>query len=105
MAKTNSKKILAGVLAGAALGVAAGLFFTSKSGKNLRRDIKASSADFYRYAAPQLKKLKNVSREQYEAFMLKAVKSYAKARKLTAVDEKMLLREAKGAWAHLKRHF
>jgi len=105
MAKNKAKNILAGALAGAALGVAAGLLLAPKSGKGLRRDIKSSVADFYKYAAPQLKKLKNVSKEQYEAFALKAVKNYAKAKRLSATEEKALLKQAKGTWSHLKRHF
>ncbi|MDO8516232.1 MAG: YtxH domain-containing protein [bacterium] len=106
MAKKNGGKLFAleGALIGAVLGVAAGLLLAPSSGKKLRKDIKNRTADFYRYLAPQVKKLKRVSEAQYHAFVAQGVKNFAKAKKLSLAEEKMLAAEAKRSWGHFKKH-
>jgi gas vesicle protein len=100
----NSGKMMEGALIGAVLGVAAGLLITSETGKKMRKDVKKLSVDFYRYLAPQVKKLKKVGEAQYGAFVDEGVKHYAKAKKLSLEDQKILAKEAKRSWGHIKRH-
>ncbi len=102
--KKNGGKLLGGALIGAVLGAAAGMLLAPESGKKMRRDIKRLSGDFYRYIAPQVKKLKRVSEAQYNTFVAKGAKNYAKAKRLSLSEEKILIKEGKRSWRHIKKH-
>jgi len=102
--KVNKLSLLEGALIGTALGVAAGLFLTSKKGKQLQKDIKQKAAGFYAYIAPKLKKIKKLGEKEYIAFMEGAARNYSKAKKFSAAETKMLVAEAKKTWKHLKKH-
>ena len=99
----NSGKLLEGGLVGAMLGVAAGLLLAPESGKKMRKDIRKASGDFYRYMAPQIKKMKLAGEGQYNAFVSKSADNYAKAKKLSLEDKKILVREGKRFWKHIKK--
>lgn len=100
----NKERLLEGGLIGAVLGVVAGLLIAPKSGKELREDIKNLPADFYKYISPQIKKIKEMGEEQYHNFMDEGVKKYAKVKKLTQDEEKILKKEAKNSWVQIKKH-
>ncbi len=102
--RKNGGKLLGGALVGAVLGVAAGMLLAPESGKKMRKDIKKLSGDFYRYIAPQVKKLKQVGEAQYNTFIAKGAKNYAKAKRLSLSEEKMLIKEGKRSWRHIKKH-
>jgi gas vesicle protein len=95
-------KLLEGALVGAVLGIAAGMILTSEAGKKMGTDIKKLSVDFYRYMAPQVKKLKKLGESEYNALVEQTVKKYAKAKKLSLAEEKILAKEAKRSWGHIK---
>jgi len=102
--KKNSLKILEGALAGAALGVMAGMLLAPESGKALRKDVKKKSAEFYNRLSTQLKKAKKMSEEDYKEMVEKAMKGYAKAKKLSEKEVKELTKQAKSHWKHFKKH-
>ncbi len=102
--KKSGGKLLGGALVGAVLGIAAGLLLTTESGKKIQKDIKKLSGEFYRYMAPQLKKMKQLGEAEYHAFVDEKVKRYAKIKKLSLEEEKVLAREAKRSWSHIKKH-
>jgi len=104
MKKKKGGKLLEGALVGAILGTAAGLLLAPESGKKIRTDIKKLSGGFYDYIAPQIKKLKRVGEAQYSAFVSEKAKSYAKAKRLSRAEEKVLATEAKRSWKHIKKH-
>lgn len=105
MKQNTTVKILEGVLAGAALGVAAGMLLAPKPGKKLRKDIHDMAADIYKRAAPKLKKMKKLGEAEYKAFMDSAAKTYGKAKKLSEKEIAALRKEARGSWKHLSKHF
>ena len=70
----------------------------------MRKDIKKLSGDFYRHIAPQVKKMKNVGEAQFNAFVAKGAKNFAKAKKLSLAEQKMLAAEARRSWGHIKKH-
>lgn len=104
MKKKNGIKLLEGALVGAVLGVAAGMLLAPESGKKMRGDIKKLSGDFYRYIAPKVKKMKKVGQAQYDEFVSNAAKNFAKAKKLSLAEQRMLAKEAKRSWGHIKKH-
>lgn len=97
-------KLMGGALAGAALGVAAGMMLAPKSGKALRKDMSDKVAELYKMAAPQLKKMEKVGEAEYKAVMRKVASTYSKARKLSLKEAKSLEKEALASWAMVKKH-
>lgn len=101
-------KFLKGTMVGMVLGVLASVLITSESGKKMRkemgRDMKKLSGDFYRYMTPQVKKFKRVGEAQYNTFVDENVKKYARIKKLSLSEEKRLVREAKRSWKHIQKH-
>ena len=104
MKKNDAVKLLEGALAGAALGALAGLMLAPESGKKLRKDIKSRAADFYKYLAPQLKKVKKMGEAEYKTAVKKAMAGYSKAKKISAQEVKDLTKEAQSSWKELKKH-
>lgn len=100
----KSNKFLSGALIGAALGVAAGIFATSKKGKEMSKEIKDKSVEFYKYIAPQIKKAKEMGEQEYKKFIDNALTTYNKNKNLSKEDLKNLAKEAKSSWKHFKKH-
>lgn len=97
-------KILEGTLIGAVLGVAAGILLAPESGKKMRKDITKLSGNFYHYIAPRIKKLERMGEAEYHAFVAEGIKKYAKAKRLSLAEEKVLAKEARRSWGHIKKH-
>lgn len=73
MAKNNNGlKFLEGAVAGLALGVAASLFLSSKTGKKVTKEAGHVMADFYKHIAPKVKKMKKMGEQEYKEFMKNA---------------------------------
>lgn len=104
VAKKGGSKMLEGVLLGAVLGIATGLFVNSKAGKAAGEDVKKRAADFYKYITPKLKKAKKMGEAEFKAFVKDAVRAYSKNKKLTEVEAKHLLKEAQTSWKHFAKH-
>ncbi|AKM84362.1 TPA: hypothetical protein DCZ46_03375 [Candidatus Campbellbacteria bacterium] len=102
---SGTKKVMEGALAGAVLGVAAGLFITSKKGKEVQKDVKKHIADFYKSVSPKIKKVKKMTEEDFKKFMEESVVKYGKAKKMTEEEVKDLSKEVKAGWKHLAKHF
>ncbi|HUZ92380.1 MAG TPA: hypothetical protein VNG29_00070, partial [Candidatus Paceibacterota bacterium] len=100
----NGAKIVEGALVGAALAVAAGMFLKSKAGRKAERKTKVATAKFYRQISPEVKKLRSVGEKQLHAFAAKNAKNFAKAKKLSAAEERALTAEAKHSWRHVKKY-
>ncbi len=107
MAK-NKGKLLEGALIGAVLGVASGMYLASESGRKMEKkagkNIKKLSGDFYRYIVPQIKKMKRMGEAEFNTLVQDGAKKFAKAKKLSLKEEKMLTVEAKRSWKHIKKH-
>lgn len=101
---SNKLSILEGAFVGVALGVAAGLFLSSKKGKKMQKDVTQTAAEFYAYIAPKLKRMKRLGEKEYFVFVESAAKNFAKAKKLSAGELEILTADAKKVWKHLKKH-
>lgn len=101
--KKGGSKIIEGVMIGTVLGIAAGLFAASKTGKKIAKDVKNQAADFYRYLAPRIKKAKKMSEAEYKAFVKNAMVKYQKDKKLSVAEARHLLAEVQKSWGHLKK--
>ena len=102
--QNKSSKFLSGALAGAALAVAVGIFASSKAGKEMKKEVKSKMAEFYRYLAPQLKKVKAMGEKEYKLLVGKALASYNKNKKFSRKDLENIKKEAHAFWKHMKKH-
>ena len=94
--KTSGAKIaVEGALLGIALGVAAGMYLASNSTKELKGRLAEKYAEFSKFMAPKLKKLKKVSQSEYEMMVDKAMVGFGKAAKMTKSEALALAKTAK----------
>lgn len=97
--------VMTGMLIGAALGVAAGILLESKEKrKKLGTQARQISADFYRYAAPRLKKAKKIGEAQYGVLVKEAAKRFGKGKNLSRPEVRRLLRAARASWKRVKKN-
>ena len=100
MQKGDTLKFLEGAVAGLALGIAASMFLSSKTGKALKKEVKDTAADFYEYIAPKLKKIKKMSEAEYKEFMRISAQKYGELKKLSEDKISELVQEAQKSWHH-----
>ena len=105
MAKTNGAvKVLEGVVAGVALGVAASMFLSTKKGKEIKNDVSGMVADFYKYISPKLKKVQKMGEKEYKEFMKNSAMQYSKTKKISEDMAKQLTKEVQQSWKHFSKH-
>jgi gas vesicle protein len=105
MAKNNNGfKFLEGAVAGIALGVAASLFLSSKTGKKITKEAGDYLADFYKHIAPKVKKMEKMGKQEYNEFMKNAVGQYSKIKKMPEEATKELIKNAQQSWEHFSHH-
>jgi len=102
---SGTVKVLEGALAGAALAFAAGMFLSSKKGKEIQKDVKHKANDFYKSVSPKIKKMQKMGEAEFKAFMKTAVLNYGKAKKMSEAEVRELTKEAQSSWKHLAKHF
>jgi len=103
MKKGNAVKMIEGGIIGAALGIAAALVLAPKSGKKFRGDVSKKAAEFQAYLAPRFKKMKDIGEEEYNNLVQKSIKTFAKAKRLTAEEGQDLVNHAKKSWEDIER--
>lgn len=105
--KNSTEKIFKGALVGATLAVVAGVLLSSDEGKKMSKKIakntKKLSADFYNYITPQIKELKQLGEVEYTELVSEGIKKYAKIKKLSLREKKILSKEAENSWKHIKK--
>jgi gas vesicle protein len=104
MKKGNTIKFLEGAVAGIALGVAASMFFSSKKGKEVEKDLTHMMAEFYKFISPKVKKIEKMGEKEYKIFMKGAAEQYAKTKKISEEMAKPLIKEAQQSWKHFSKH-
>lgn len=104
MKKNNRMRVIEGRLISAALGIAAGIALLPESGRVFVGDVRKKSAEFHAYLAPRFKKIKTVGTEEYSSFVKNAMETYAKTKRLSEKEKKVLVIHAKKSWKHIKKH-
>ncbi len=80
---TAFKYGLMGFIIGAAAGAIAALFLTTKTGEELRSDIKKIVLDLSEKVEEQTGKVKNISKEKYSEIVNSVVSNYKKIKDFT----------------------
>lgn len=82
MADKKSSHFGTGLLAGALVGMAAGLFVQSKKGKQLRKDLQKKGLQFQNKLMNELKNAKDLSKDKYEEIMDKMLAYYEQTKEI-----------------------
>ena len=100
MDKKSNIKFIQGAALGLALGIATNLFLKSKTGKKVKKEINHKLADFYNYISPKIKKMGDITEDQYKEFMDKAVDQYVKLKKVSVKTAKDLKDEVMDSFSY-----
>ena len=103
MAKGNTLKFVEGTVAGIALSVAAGMFLSTKRGKELKNSIEDITADFYKYISSKIKKIEKMGEKDYKEFMKDTAKQYTEAKKIPEDMAKQLIKNVQQSWKHFTK--
>jgi len=86
-----------GFLLGFAAGAVTAMLLTTKTGEELRSDLKKITQDIKKQAESKASKVKNLTRAKYEEIVSNAIKNYKKAVELTQKEidfiKKMLVEQ------------
>ncbi len=100
--KKSDKMIGAGI-ALAAIAAAATYFLTGKRGKENKEKIAAWTLKMKGEVLENMKKLKELNKENYLALVDEVAIRYERAERVGAAEMKHLTDELKGAWAHISK--
>lgn len=80
--KQSSSHVGAGLMAGAVLGLAAGLFLQSRRGKELTKDAQKKAAQLQIKVMKRLQNVEDLTRARYEEVVDDVLEYYAKSREV-----------------------
>lgn len=101
--KKKSSHFKGGLLAGAIFGVAAGIFMSSKQGKQLAKQLRSQTGDIQKRLVKELSKSKKISQETYADAIDSVLSYYTKSRKIAAREVPELRRYLLAKWSEVKR--
>lgn len=104
MENGTSAKLLAGAVAGVALGVGASMFLASKKGKEIKGDITAIMVDFYKSISREIKNVEKMGEKEYKDFMKNAAEKYVQAKKISGKTAKQVIKDAQQSWKHFAKN-
>jgi gas vesicle protein len=93
----------AGLLAGAILGVAAGLFVQSKQGKQMAKDLQKKAQKLQIKLLKELKNAKELSREKYEEIVDKMMAYYLQSKEVAKAEVPEIRRFLMKNWTQIEK--
>ena len=88
----------AGLMAGAVLGLAAGLFLRSRRGQQLTRDAQKKAAQLQIKVVKRLQSMETLTRERYEEVVDDVLDYYAKSREVAKKEIPQVRAYLLGRW-------
>ncbi len=92
-----------GLLAGAIFGIAAGIFMSSKQGKQLAKQLRSQTTEIQKRLMKELSKSRKVSEETYADAIDRVLTYYTKSRKIAAREAPELRRYLLAKWREVQR--
>jgi gas vesicle protein len=101
--KKHSSHVKAGLVAGALFGIAAGIFMSSKRGKQLAQDLKKHTQAIEARLRKELMNAKNVGEAEYGDAIDKVLDYYTKSRSIAKTEVPALRRYLVGRWDEVRK--
>ncbi len=101
--KKGSSHIGAGMLIGAAIGVAAATFLQSKQGKVLTKDLMKKTNALQKKINAELKKAGNITKENYEQLVDKVIAYYVKSKDIAQKEIPEVRKTLLSTWKTIER--
>ena len=79
-----------GFIIGAAVGAVAALFLTTRTGEELRTEIRKAVIDLRSRVEEKASKIKNLTREKYEEIVHNVVETYNRAKEFTEKEIELI---------------
>lgn len=98
--KTHFK---AGLLAGAVFGLAAGIFMSSKQGKQLAKELQAKTKEIQKRLHTELKKTSHLTQDAYEDSIDRVLGYYTKSRQIASKEAPALKRYLMSKWHMIQK--
>ncbi len=102
--KNTAAKVGGGLAAGAAIGMALGLFLQSRKGKELTKDAMKKAATLQKQVVKKLMSAEKITKEKYEEVVDQALKYYEKSKELAAKEIPAVRKQLMGEWKKIEKH-
>jgi gas vesicle protein len=100
--ETKSSHVGAGLLAGAVLGVAAGLFLQSRKGKELTKDAMKKAQGLQKQVMKKLADTELLTKEKYEEVVEDVMDYYTRAKEITKAEIPAVRKYLLGRWKEIQ---
>lgn len=101
--KKTSSHIGAGMLIGAAIGVASAIFLQSKQGKALSKDLGKKVSALQKKVNMELKKVDHMTKEKYQELVDKVVEYYVKTKDVAKNEIPVVRKQLMSTWKQVER--
>jgi gas vesicle protein len=101
--KKHSSHIGAGLLVGAAIGVAAATFLQSKQGKALTKDLQRKTMALQKKVLKELKNAKEISKDTYDELVDKVVAYYVKTKDIAEKEVPEVTKLLRSHWKNVEK--
>jgi gas vesicle protein len=101
--KSNSTVMGAGLVVGAVLGVAAGLFLQSKKGKDMAKDLEKKTTALQTKITKELGKVTDMTKEKYEEVVDSIMDYYVKSKDIAKTEVPEIRAFLMKRWSHIEK--
>ncbi len=103
MPDKKSSHLGVGLLAGAILGVAAGLFLQSKDGKQMTKSLQRKALKLQTKLMQELQKLETLTQDKYTKLVDEMMKFYLKTKEIARQDVPQVRQFLLQKWSHIEQ--
>ena len=105
MAQKSSSHLQAGLVAGAILGVAAGLFLQSRKGKELTKEAQKKAMQLQMQVMKKLQNVEMLSKETYTEIVDHVLGYYQKTKEVAEMEVPGVRKFLLSRWAEIQKQF
>lgn len=103
--KSKNGLLAAGLVAGAALGVATAYYLNTPKGKKMLHDAEKKALEMQKKLMKELDKTKNLTKERYEEIVEKLLAYYAKTKDLNAKEAPEIKAYLMDKWKTIQKEY
>lgn len=99
----QSSHLGAGMLIGAAIGIAAAAFLQSKKGKVITKDVTRKTLALQKKVNSELKKYGHMTKDKYQDLVDKVVAYYVKTKDVATTEIPAVKKSLMGSWKNIEK--